>query len=58
LPGNCGKDEVAAWARAMHPLNYLFDQNACDAYCIAYATRSVIEPAPQDDSQAPLTIGG
>jgi hypothetical protein len=59
LPGNCGKPVVKAWVdeqRPGHPL--LGSQDACDAFAIAYATRNVIEPAPHDDSQAPLPAGG
>jgi hypothetical protein len=56
MPGNCDKAHVARWVSEQipgHPL--LESQDACDAYAIAYATRSVTELAPTDDSPTPFT---
>jgi hypothetical protein len=48
LPGNASKDDVSAWVydHWLQPLNaapMLLQQDACDAYCIALATRTLLE---------------
>jgi hypothetical protein len=46
LPGNASKDAVAEWATWKGGLGakaVFWPQDACDAYCIALATRSVLQ---------------
>ena len=43
-PGNCSKEHAREQVRLFEPSSYHWPQDACDAYCIAYATRSVLEP--------------
>jgi hypothetical protein len=53
LPGNASKDAVAAWVRERRQAAYdhlpvgiiapPWPQDACDAYCIALATRTLLE---------------
>jgi hypothetical protein len=46
LPGNASKDEVKMWVTALwdNALDrYDWPQDACDAYCIALATRTLIQ---------------
>jgi hypothetical protein len=44
LPGNASKAEVMAWM--MNSDRYDWPQDACDAYCIALATRTLLERVP------------
>jgi hypothetical protein len=51
LPGNASKDDVARWANAhwLQPLDaprILPQQDAYDAFCIALATRTLLERVP------------
>jgi Holliday junction resolvasome RuvABC endonuclease subunit len=46
LPGNAPKDEIHMWVTALwdNALDrYNWPQDACDAYCIALATRMSIQ---------------
>lgn len=46
LPGNCSKDEVRMWVTGLWDGaldRYDWPQDACDAYCIALATRSLLQ---------------
>jgi hypothetical protein len=49
LPGNASKDAVAEWATWKGGLGakaVFWPQDACDAYCIALATRTLLERVP------------
>jgi Holliday junction resolvasome RuvABC endonuclease subunit len=52
MKGNASKDEVAEWVAVTAIQDggdhrAMFDnQNACDAYAIAYATRAALETVP------------
>jgi hypothetical protein len=49
LPGNASKDDVAEWATWKGGLGakaVFWPQDACDAYCIALATRTLLERVP------------
>lgn len=49
LPGNAPKLSVAGWAIARWtnaPGPYALEQDSCDAFCIALATRMVVEALP------------
>jgi hypothetical protein len=49
LPGNASKDDVAEWATWKGGLGakaVFWSQDACDAYCIALATRTLLERVP------------
>jgi hypothetical protein len=49
LPGNASKDAVAEWATWKGGLGakaVFWPQDACDAYCIALATRILLERVP------------
>lgn len=43
LPGNAKKDHVRAFVWAREPEQELWPQDACDAYCIAVAGRTICE---------------
>lgn len=43
LPGNATKLEVGGWARRGNPERIVWEQDACDAYCIAHATLHAIQ---------------
>jgi hypothetical protein len=45
LPGNASKEQVSQWTvlRGTAPERHQWPQDACDAYCIALATRQLLE---------------
>ena len=50
LPGNAKKDAIAVRTLELVPGALAWPQDACDAYCIAVATRQALETQPQPEA--------